>query len=91
MMDAAVSEALSTGATTNPILAGIFFAESVNRRNGGTLVRPWELEAMPDDYALAYRSILEVTSKERQRNQEKARLEGLFEDARRKHPSYRKV
>jgi hypothetical protein len=65
-------------------LTRILFAQRINKRGGGALVKPWELENVPEDYLTAFRALDDMTQ-----NKEPSRHR-YFEDARRKHPSYRK-
>ena len=86
MMDEAVDAAYRDGATSDPILKSIFMAEAINQRNGGGLVKPWELESVPEDWLDAYYSLHGANG----RKMEKQRMEKYHDEFRRvnKYRSY---
>ena len=78
--------ALQTGATTEPTLRCIFLSEDINRRSSGAVVKPWEVDDLPEEFILAYQTLFREIGNQKK----KKRMEGLFLDFRRKHPTYRK-
>ena len=81
-----MQEAATTHSTDHPRWQAILVAEQINRRNGGALVAPWELEQLPDEWLDAY----QVLARGAAAQQQKSRLEHLFVAFRQKHPTYRK-
>ena len=81
-----MQEAIRTGVTTEPTLRAIFLSEQINRRNAGPLVKPWELDDVPDEFLIGYQAIFSQVKRTQQQN----KFESVFRDARRRHPSYRK-
>lgn len=79
-------EAASTHQTDHPRWKMIMLAEQINRRSGGALVAPWELEQLPDEWLDAYDILLRGVPQTKYKNP----LENLFVKFRRQHPSYRK-
>ena len=81
-----MQDAARTHVTDHPQWKAILLSEQINRRSGGLLVAPWELEQWPDEWLDAYEIILRGVPQTKYRNP----LENLFTSSRRKHPSYRK-
>jgi hypothetical protein len=81
-----VQEAHKAGSTSDALLSTVYLSEYINRRNGGVLVAPWELDTLPDEYKDLYRALQQSDAQTKRKNA----LEGVFAAARRKHPTYRK-
>ena len=81
-----MDEARKIGATRDPLLSSIYLSEYINRRNGGVLVTPWEVDALPDDFLDAYQALQRGEAQTKKKNA----LENQFIAFRRKHPTYRK-
>lgn len=93
MMEAAAREATETRVTQDEIIKTIWFAEIVNRRQGGVLVKPWEVNEMPEDWRDMYMALIEAEQKvaaDAKVKQSAAKMEHYHADFRRAHPSYRK-
>jgi hypothetical protein len=81
MMEEAVQAAFQSGQTTEATLRAIFFSEQINKRNYGAVVKPWEVDELPEEFVLAYQMIFQQIGK----TKHKQRYEGLFRDFRQKH------
>ena len=77
---------MQSGTTADPILRAIFLAESINRRNSGAVIAPWEVDDLPDEWQAAYQALGTVARQTQQKN----RMDGFFRSFRQKHPTYRK-
>jgi hypothetical protein len=76
--------------TSDPLIRAIFFAENVNQRHGGVLVKPWEIDAMPEDFYLAYYEIFRAEQRKNNTAAFAAESEKHHADFRREHPTYHK-
>lgn len=86
MMESEVQAAMRAGSTSEPTLRAILFSQRINQWNSGPLVRPWELDDLPDEFLMAYEALFTSMRQVKQ----KANMEKYFLEARRKHPTYRK-
>ena len=68
MIEIAARDAVMAGQTSDPLVSAIFLAENINQRNGGALIKPWEIEEMPGDYKTAYLEILRAVGKKEKEN-----------------------
>jgi hypothetical protein len=53
----------------------------INRRSGGGLVKPWEVDEVPEDFVEAYESLNSAAIRQQARDAN----EKLFQDFRRQH------
>jgi hypothetical protein len=81
-----VEEARKDGVTRDPMLGAVYLSEYINRRNGGVLVTPWDVDELPDEYVTLYQALQRVDAQAKKKNA----LESMFTSFRRKHPTYRK-
>lgn len=85
MMDEAVDEALRSGKTADVFLWRVFFARRVNQYFGGAVVTPWELDGLGD-----WVTVMEAVFSAGEREKQRARLDGLRSEFRKRHPTFRK-
>lgn len=81
-----MAEARRTGATNDPLLRALYLSEYINRRNGGVLVTPWNVDTLPEAYQDAYQALQRAEAAAKKENA----LEGKFLAFRKRHPTYRK-
>lgn len=61
-----VGELARTGKTGDPVLTAIFLAQHINTAAGGTVIAPWDIPDLPDEWplgALALNTRLEKAKK----------------------------
>lgn len=73
--------------TSDPFLLDINAARMINTLSGGAVIGPWDVGLLSDDELDAFRA-LGVDLPMRQ--QEETIKQQNFEDARRRHPNYRR-
>ena len=81
-----MEEAVRTGRTGHPMLAAVSLTRLINQQCGGPVVRPWELDELPDEWIDVFLGLNDASAV-RERVE---RIENMFREFRRKHPTYRK-